>query len=77
MVHEAMSASLLLTLAMEWEMSGDASFTCMRMASAHVSHPAMGERDALSLFVHATVGVLSHQAATWMCCRVASCSRPR
>ena len=72
-----MSASLLLMPAMEWEMSGDASFTCMHMASAHVSHPVMGERDVLSLFVHATVGVLSHQAMTWMCRRVARCSRTR
>ena len=72
-----MSAILLSTLAMEWEMSGDASLTCMRMARACISHPAMGERDVLSLFVHATVGVLSHQAATWMCHRVARCSRTR
>ena len=76
-VREAMSASLLLMPAMEWEMSGDALFTCMHMASTHVSHPAMGERDALSLLVHATIGVLSHQAATWMCRSVARCLRAR
>ena len=76
-VHDAISAILLLMPAMEWEMSRDASLMCMHMARAHISHPAIGEWDALSLFVQLTVGVLSHQVATWMCCRVARCSRTR
>ena len=76
-VHDAISAILLSMPSMEWEMSGDALLMCMHMARACVSCPAMGEQDALSLFIQLMVGVLSHQAATWMCCRVTRCSRTR
>ena len=76
-VHEAMSAILLSMPVMEWETSSDASFMRMRMAKARISCPVMGERDALSLFVHDTVGVLLHHAATWMCHRIARCSQMR
>ena len=76
-VHEAMSAILLSMPVMEWEMSRDASLTCMRMARACISCPVMGERDALSLFIQDTVGVLLHHTATWICHRVARCSRTR
>ena len=47
------------------------------MSRACVRRPAMGDQDALSLFVQLTVGVLSHQVATWMCQRVARCSNMR
>ena len=76
-VRDAVSAMVLLTPAMESEVSGEAWLMWIRIASARVSRPAMGEREALSLFVQLTVGVLSHQAATWMCRSGASCSSTR
>ena len=76
-VRKAVSAMVLSMPAMDNEVSGDASLTWMCIAKALVRQPAMGERVARSLFVQLTVGVLSHQAATWMWHSGASCSRTR
>ena len=74
-VRDAVSAIVLLTPAMDREVSGDASLTWMHMASARVRWPVIGEHDALSLLVQLTVGVLSHHAATCTCHRGMRCSR--
>ena len=74
-VHDAMSAIVLLTPAMDREVSGDALLTWMCMVSACMRRPAIGECDVLSLLVQLTVGVLSHHAATCTCCRGTRCSR--
>ena len=62
-MHDAVSAMVLLTPAMDNDVRGEASFTWTRMAGALVRRPAIGDREALSLFVQLMVGVLSHQAA--------------
>ena len=60
-VREAMSAILLLMLVMEWEMSSDASFTCMRiMAKACVSRPAMAWGNGMCLVCLSMI--------LWGCC---------
>ena len=76
-VREAVSAMVLSTPAMDNEVRGDASLMWMRIAKALVRRPAMGEREALSLFVQLTVGMLSHQAATWTWRSGVRCSRTR
>lgn len=76
-VRDAMSAMVLWVPAMETEMSGDASFVWIRMANARVRRPATREREERSLLVQLTVGVLSHQAATCVCRRGATCSSTR
>ena len=63
-VHEAVLAMVLLTPAMDNDVSGEASLTCMCIARALVRNPAIREREALSLFIQLTMGVLSHQAVT-------------
>ena len=64
-VRDNRSAMVLSTPAMDTEMSGDASLAWILKAKARVRRPAMAERDELNLLVQLTVGVLSHQAATW------------
>ena len=77
-VRDAVSAMMLSTPVMDKEVSGEASFTCIRMAKALVRHPATGEQEALSLFVQLTVGVLSHHVVTCTCrTSGAKCSRTR
>ena len=76
-VHKAVLAMVLSMPAMDNEVRGDASLTWMHIAKALVRRPAMGEWEALSLFIQLTVGVLSHQVATWTCRSGVSCSRMR
>ena len=76
-VHDAVSAIVLLTPAIDRDVSRDASLTWMRIARACVRWPAIGERDTLSLLVQLTVGVLSHQAVMWTCHSGTRCSRLR
>jgi hypothetical protein len=76
-VREAVSAIVFCVPAMDTDISGDASLAWSRMASARVSRPATLEREELSLLVQLTVGVLSHQAATWTYWSDTKCSRTR
>ena len=64
-VREAVLAMVLSTPAMEREVSWEAWLTWIHITKARVSRPVMGEREALSLFIQLTVGVLSHQVVTW------------
>ena len=63
-VCNAVSAMVLLTPAMDNDVSGEASLMWMHIARALVRCPAIGEWEALSLFIQLTVGVLSHQVVT-------------
>jgi hypothetical protein len=74
-VRDAVSAIVLSVPAMETDIRGEASLAWSRMASARVSRPATLDRDELSLLVQLTVGVLSHQAATWTWRSDTRCSR--
>ena len=76
-VHEAVLAMVLSMPVMGSDVSGEASLTCMHITSALVRRPAMGEQEVLSLLVQLLVGVLLHQAATWIWCSGARCSRTR
>ena len=59
-VHDAVSAMVLSTPAMDKEVSGEALFMWIHIARALVRHPVIREWEALSLFVQLMVGVLSH-----------------
>ena len=63
-VHNAVSAMVLSTPAMDNNVSGEASLMWIRIARALVRCPVIGEQEALSLLVQLMVGVLSHQAVT-------------
>ena len=62
-VRNAVSAMVLSIPAMDNDVRGEASFTWIRIARALVWRPVIRDREALSLFVQLTVGVLSHQVA--------------